>query len=373
MHGAIALGSPATLDRWRASRAVERPQLAQALAATIGSEQQVVIVPNEDQRRVAEQIALPQLLSPESGPLARAMSWASLGLDWPPHPRVKVVIEASDPAAAQQLRTAIGSIFDRLEKRPELQNRAAAFAEFRKQLDWKITGPTLSVELANREGKLSAFARRDSTDARSGGAGQSTKRRGRPVENSRPCHAQLPRRAQVATGSRNHGPTRQAAVELCVAILPYLDEQSLYEQFHLDEPWDSEHNKALIAKMPQVYQCPNSKVGQTGCTVYLAPRGPSTMFPGPSSIRIRDVTDGISNTIMLVEADDEHAVPWTKPEDWTLDPEHPTAGLGGHFPGLIQFSFGDGHVTTMRDTIGKEELLKFFTRNGNEDHKSSEH
>ncbi len=158
-----------------------------------------------------------------------------------------------------------------------------------------------------------------------------------------------------------------------VAILPYLDEQSLYEQFHLDEPWDSEHNKALIAKMPQVYQCPNSKVGQTGCTVYLAPRGPSTMFPGPSSIRIRDVTDGISNTIMLVEADDEHAVPWTKPEDWTLDPEHPTAGLGGHFPGLIQFSFGDGHVTTMRDTIGKEELLKFFTRNGNEDHKSSEH
>ena len=41
-----------------------------------------------------------------------------------------------------------------------------------------------------------------------------------------------------------------------VAILPYLEQAALYNKFHLDEPWDSPHNKALIASMPAVYACP---------------------------------------------------------------------------------------------------------------------
>ena len=35
-------------------------------------------------------------------------------------------------------------------------------------------------------------------------------------------------------------------------ILPYLEQQALYNEFHLDEPWDSDHNKPLIARMPVV-------------------------------------------------------------------------------------------------------------------------
>ncbi len=41
-----------------------------------------------------------------------------------------------------------------------------------------------------------------------------------------------------------------------VKILPYFGEQVLYDQFHLDEPWDSEHNKTLIPKMPAVFASP---------------------------------------------------------------------------------------------------------------------
>jgi len=37
----------------------------------------------------------------------------------------------------------------------------------------------------------------------------------------------------------------------------------------LNEPWDSEHNKKLIAKMPPVYVRPGSQAGE-GKTVYLA-------------------------------------------------------------------------------------------------------
>src|SRR5262249_49752206 len=39
-----------------------------------------------------------------------------------------------------------------------------------------------------------------------------------------------------------------------VAILPYIGEAALYREFKLDEPWDSAHNRKLIAKMPKLYE-----------------------------------------------------------------------------------------------------------------------
>ena len=44
-----------------------------------------------------------------------------------------------------------------------------------------------------------------------------------------------------------------------VQILPFVEEGELFKQFHLDEPWDSEHNKPLIAKMPAVYAKPGAR------------------------------------------------------------------------------------------------------------------
>src|SRR5580700_1133779 len=38
-----------------------------------------------------------------------------------------------------------------------------------------------------------------------------------------------------------------------VAILKYVEEEELYKQFKLDEPWDSDNNKKLIEKMPKLY------------------------------------------------------------------------------------------------------------------------
>ena len=46
------------------------------------------------------------------------------------------------------------------------------------------------------------------------------------------------------------GPDGQPNLSWRVALLPYLDHPDLYEAFHHDEPWDSPHNKALIARMP---------------------------------------------------------------------------------------------------------------------------
>ncbi len=303
--------------------------------------------------------------------MARALAWSSLGLDWPPQPRVKVVIEASDPAGAQQLRAALTSIVDLLEKRPEVQKQLTQFADIRKLLDWKVNGTTLSLELDDREGKLSAIARdviqptleaAAMTKAFSQAVDQ-LKHLAIAMHNYHDQNKSFPPPAIVNKEGK-------PLLSWRVALLPFLEEgvdPNLYGQFHLDEPWDSAHNKTLIAKMPDLYRCPMSKVGDMGRTVYLAPRGEATMFPGPAGIRIRDVTDGTSKTIMLVAVDEEHAVPWTKPEDWTLDPEHPAAGLGAPFFDKLLLLFGDGSVHMVHDTIDKDILRKLLTRNGSDD------
>ena len=42
-------------------------------------------------------------------------------------------------------------------------------------------------------------------------------------------------------------------LSLRVHVLPDLGYEELYREFHLDEPWDSEHNAKLVAKMPREF------------------------------------------------------------------------------------------------------------------------
>jgi hypothetical protein len=147
-----------------------------------------------------------------------------------------------------------------------------------------------------------------------------------------------------------------------VLILPYLEEEELYKQFHLDEPWDSEHNKALIERMPAVYQNPNLPAGQ-GKTNYLTVRGPNTIFPGQGEIRPKDIVDGFSNTIMTVEAPAKKAVVWTKPDDFEYDEQNPLRGLTGFRPGIFLAGLADGSVRPIVNSIDPKILKYLFERN----------
>jgi hypothetical protein len=144
-----------------------------------------------------------------------------------------------------------------------------------------------------------------------------------------------------------------------VHILPLLNEQALYDEFRLFEPWDSEHNRKLIPKMPAVYRVPLTDPLDPGKTCYLVPVGHNTLFPPPESDRgsvslVRDVYDGLPNTILLVEANRELAQPWTKPQDLDYDPEDPVAGLGGLRPAGFLAVWGNGRVTLVPATLGSE-------------------
>jgi hypothetical protein len=152
-----------------------------------------------------------------------------------------------------------------------------------------------------------------------------------------------------------------------VHILPYIEEQGLYQQFHLDEPWDSPHNNALIPRMPEIYASPNSLVDKEGRTVYLTPRGPDTVFPEDQQLTLQGITDGTSRTIALLEVSDKSAVIWTKPDDYDVNRPNLIEGIVGQRPRGFLAGLADGSVRFLPDDIDENSLRALFTRAGKED------
>jgi hypothetical protein len=153
-----------------------------------------------------------------------------------------------------------------------------------------------------------------------------------------------------------------------VAILPYIEEKVLYDQFHLDEPWDSEHNKALIPLMPKCYACPSADL-EPGTTRYLLLDGPGTAFEreklvvgAGAAARIRGLRRGAlerpaGETIIVVEAPVHMAVEWTKPAELSVSAAE-AANLAeqgdGHGGGVRHAAFADGTVRVIAPAGLKE-------------------
>jgi hypothetical protein len=150
-----------------------------------------------------------------------------------------------------------------------------------------------------------------------------------------------------------------------VRVLRSLDCGDLYREFHLDERWDSEHNKKLIAKIPFVFRDPSS-AAPPGATTYVAVCGKGLMFEGMEGRKLADVCHGFLQTIMLVQVDDDRAVPWSKPDDWEYDPDDPLAGLGHVHPEGFLVAWSGGSVQFLSKTIDPKKFHAMLTIAGGE-------
>lgn len=156
--------------------------------------------------------------------------------------------------------------------------------------------------------------------------------------------------------SNDRGGSEAVGLSWRVHILPFVDEYGLYNEFHMDEAWDSEHNKALIPRMPKVYG--TSPDGKSSVHVFI---GEGTPFGG-EPVSIRDITDGTSNTLMVVKAGDDTADIWTKPGGLTFDKADPIAALG-NIGDMFDVLLMDGSARSLPKTIDAETLGNLILHN----------
>jgi len=148
-----------------------------------------------------------------------------------------------------------------------------------------------------------------------------------------------------------------------VAILPYMEQQALYNQYRFDEPWDSEANKKITETVVPAYRSPHDEPSSTN-TSYFVFTGPETIFDGEEGTQLREIRDGTSRTLLLVEA--KRPVPWTKPEDIPYAADQPVPKLGGWVPREFVAAMVDGSVRRVSSDIEEETLRAYITKAGGE-------
>ena len=152
-----------------------------------------------------------------------------------------------------------------------------------------------------------------------------------------------------------------------VSILPYVDQAPMFNMYNFNEAWDGPSNSRFLNPAPQVYVCPSyPSTGPNTC--YAAITGDHTVLGAGKCVSIREVTDGTSNTLMVVEACQLN-IPWLKPQDIDAatvtrfgDPNGPNSKhLGG-----VHVLMTDGAVRFVSLTASPDLLKVLITRDGGE-------
>jgi RNA polymerase sigma factor (sigma-70 family) len=154
-----------------------------------------------------------------------------------------------------------------------------------------------------------------------------------------------------------------------VALLPYLEAAALYQEFRLDEPWDSEHNLRLLPRLPEVYRSVGTQPKDAGHTFVQVLTGADCLFEAGRKNAVDDIPDGTSQTIALILG--ASALPWTRPTDIDYAADQPLPSFVGGVldDGLVSLAFADGSVHVTSNVFGADKERTFraaLTRNGGE-------
>lgn len=97
-------------------------------------------------------------------------------------------------------------------------------------------------------------------------------------------------------------------------ILPFLEQQHLYESVDLSKPWHDPANEAAFKTAVPVYLCPSAEIDEIH-TTYMGMVGPDACLHPTKPRSLSEITDGTSETLMVIETSPQQAVHWMAPQD----------------------------------------------------------
>jgi prepilin-type processing-associated H-X9-DG protein len=148
-----------------------------------------------------------------------------------------------------------------------------------------------------------------------------------------------------------------------VLLLPYMEQAALYDQFDKSKAWDSPENSALSKTIIPVFRDPSSLNPPPGQTDYLFVTGKGTVFEAGTTTKFMDVTDGTSNTMIVVEVKNS-GINWAEPRD--LDISQPMSLPAGNHPGGNNVAFADGSVRFISKAAAASDIRAAATKAGDE-------
>ncbi|MCL4201074.1 MAG: DUF1559 domain-containing protein [Pirellulaceae bacterium] len=155
-----------------------------------------------------------------------------------------------------------------------------------------------------------------------------------------------------------------------VLLLPFLEQQALYDAYDFDEPWDSPVNAMVTETVLPIFQCPAEPPWGTPVTNYMVITGPGTVFEDERAPALRDILDGTSNTLLIVEVAGS-GTQWAEPVDLDASQLAVPFGAvanspGSQHPGGVQAAMCDGSVQFLPYNISPTTFNALVTRAGGE-------
>ena len=155
-----------------------------------------------------------------------------------------------------------------------------------------------------------------------------------------------------------------------VLILPFMEQQALHERYNFNEPWDSPNNQLVTSTVVPAYKCPSAP-GEPAETNYMVITGPGTLFEGAEACSLAKISDGTSNTILVVEVGGT-GVNWAEPRDLDaskfappFSPPRPDAP-GSYHPSGMNVVLGDGSTRFLSNSMDPATAQGLVTRAGGE-------
>ncbi len=246
-----------------------------------------------------------------------------------------------DEGPAEALTRSLGLLSGAMEEAKVVVSERGL--EWRAQLDASATGRLVSAAAPLLGGVSAAQARQQSSN--------NLKTLAIAMHNYHDTYKRFP--AAVQLGPK--GTPRSWRVTL----LPFLDELEMYDQYRQEEPWDSPHNRQVTARMPDVFRAPLDE-RDSQHTSYFVLSGPGAVFDEHKQTGFHHITDGTSNTIMLVES--KQATHWAKPEDIAFEAEGPLPRVGGWYERVFGAALCDGSSLFLPQAIHPQNFRNMILK-----------